>query len=62
MLSLVNEWLKAATLEVQEYVLLCSATWAAAFTRPIYYRDIIQQFANGWFPIHNDWRCRCHHK
>jgi phospholipid/cholesterol/gamma-HCH transport system permease protein len=48
-LSLVNEWLKAATLEVQEYVRLCAATWAGAFTRPIYYRDIIQQFEQiGW--------------
>ena len=44
MLAQVNEWLKAATLEVQEYVRLCGATAEAHVTRPFYYRDIIQQF------------------
>ena len=49
MLGLFNEWLKAATLEVQEYVRLCSATVAGAFSRPFYYRDVIQQFEQiGW--------------
>ena len=49
MLAQVNEWLKAATLEVQEYMRLCGATAVGAFTRPFYYRDIIQQFEQiGW--------------
>jgi phospholipid/cholesterol/gamma-HCH transport system permease protein len=48
-LGLVNQWLKAATLEVQEYVRLCGATAVGAFTRPFYYRDVIQQFEQiGW--------------
>jgi phospholipid/cholesterol/gamma-HCH transport system permease protein len=48
-LGFVNEWLKAATLEVQEYVRLCSATIAGAVSRPFYYRDVIQQFEQiGW--------------
>jgi phospholipid/cholesterol/gamma-HCH transport system permease protein len=42
-LRVATEWLKAALLEVQEYVRLCGATAAAAFTRPFYYRDLIQQ-------------------
>jgi phospholipid/cholesterol/gamma-HCH transport system permease protein len=38
------EWLKAALLEVQEYVRLCWAALSASVTRPFYYRDIVQQF------------------
>jgi phospholipid/cholesterol/gamma-HCH transport system permease protein len=48
-LRLFNEWLKAAILEVQEYVRLCGAVAVGAFTRPFYYRDLIQQFDQiGW--------------
>ena len=35
--------LKKATLEVQEYVLLTCATFTAAFTRPFYRHDVIEQ-------------------
>lgn len=37
-------WLKAALLELQEYVKLCAAIGRAAVSRPIYHRDIIEQF------------------
>jgi phospholipid/cholesterol/gamma-HCH transport system permease protein len=40
----VQAWLKAAVLEVQEYVNLQIATARAVFTRPLYVRDIIEQF------------------
>jgi phospholipid/cholesterol/gamma-HCH transport system permease protein len=40
----VTEGIKAALLEVQEYVRLCRATAAAAATRPFYYRDLVAQF------------------
>jgi phospholipid/cholesterol/gamma-HCH transport system permease protein len=43
-LTLIDEWLKAAVLEVQEYVRLCSATMRGIFTRPRYTHDIIEQF------------------
>ncbi|MGE0591373.1 MAG: MlaE family ABC transporter permease [Vicinamibacterales bacterium] len=38
------EWLKAAVLEVQEYVRLQGAVLRATFSRPFYYRDIVEQF------------------
>ena len=38
------EWLKAALLELQEYLRLIAATTRALFTRPYYYRDIVDQF------------------
>jgi phospholipid/cholesterol/gamma-HCH transport system permease protein len=45
----LNEWLKGAVLELQEYVRLCSAVIRGAFTRPFYYRDLIEQFDQiGW--------------
>ncbi len=44
MASRVQEWLKAAVLEVQEYVRLLARIFAGIATPPIYYRDIIQQF------------------
>ena len=45
----INEWLKAAVLEVQEYVRLCGAVMKGITSRPFYYRDLIQQFDNiGW--------------
>ena len=40
----VEQWLKGAILEVQEYARL---TWAAIrgiFTRPFYFRDVVEQF------------------
>ncbi|HEX2309660.1 MAG TPA: ABC transporter permease, partial [Vicinamibacterales bacterium] len=44
MLTWIEEGLKAALLEVQEYVRLCRAAFAASVTRPFYYRDVVQQF------------------
>ena len=38
------EWLKAALLEVQEYVRMLGKTGRGVVTRPFYYRDIVQQF------------------
>ena len=38
------EWTKAALLEVQEYLRLVGATTRALFSRPYYYRDIVEQF------------------
>ncbi len=38
------EWIKAALLELQEYLRLVAATTRALFTRPYYYRDIVDQF------------------
>jgi phospholipid/cholesterol/gamma-HCH transport system permease protein len=43
-LSRISEWLKGAVLEVQEYVRLCIATIRATFSRPFYYRDVVEQF------------------
>ncbi len=37
-------WLKAAVLEVQEYVLMIGKVGRSLVTRPFYYRDIIEQF------------------
>jgi phospholipid/cholesterol/gamma-HCH transport system permease protein len=36
--------MKAAVLEVQEYMRLCVAAVRASFTTPFYYRDVIDQF------------------
>ena len=45
----INEWLKAAILELQEYSRLCWAVMQGTATSPFYYRDLIQQFDNiGW--------------
>jgi phospholipid/cholesterol/gamma-HCH transport system permease protein len=44
MLDAINEWLKAAVLEVQEYVRLCAAAGRGVVTRPFYYRDLVEQF------------------
>ena len=38
------EWLKAALLEVQEYVGMLSLTARGIVSRPFYYRDVVQQF------------------
>ena len=44
MLTFFGEWLKAAVLEVQEYVRLCAAATRGVFTRPRYTHDIVEQF------------------
>jgi phospholipid/cholesterol/gamma-HCH transport system permease protein len=40
----VQTWLKNAVLDVQEYALLQIATFKAIFSRPYYFRDVIEQF------------------
>ncbi len=40
----LTAWLKGAVLEVQEYVLLVAAATRAVFTRPFYFRDVVEQF------------------
>jgi phospholipid/cholesterol/gamma-HCH transport system permease protein len=40
----VQNWLKNAILDVQEYVNLQVATIRAIFTRPYYFRDVVEQF------------------
>ncbi len=40
----LTAWVKGAVLEVQEYVHLVGAATRAVFTRPIYFRDIVEQF------------------
>ena len=44
MLSLPQRWIKQAALEAQEYVLLTCSAFHAAFTRPFYRHDIVEQF------------------
>ncbi len=41
--SLFVAWVKKALLEVQEYVKLCRATARGAFSRPFYWRDLVEQ-------------------
>jgi phospholipid/cholesterol/gamma-HCH transport system permease protein len=40
----LQEWTKAALLEVQEYVKLIGQSGRSLVSPPIYYRDIIEQF------------------
>jgi phospholipid/cholesterol/gamma-HCH transport system permease protein len=40
----IVEWLKAALLELQEYVKLCVAVARGSVSRPFYHRDVIEQF------------------
>ena len=40
----VTTWLKGAVLEVQEYTLLVVAAIRATFSRPFYFRDVVEQF------------------
>jgi len=48
-LSLIEDWLKKAALDVQEYVRLVKATFGGVFTRPFYRHDVIEQFdLIGW--------------
>jgi phospholipid/cholesterol/gamma-HCH transport system permease protein len=42
--SLVENWLKNAALEVQEYVRLVMAALRGVVTRPLYKHDIVEQF------------------
>jgi phospholipid/cholesterol/gamma-HCH transport system permease protein len=42
--SLIQRWLKAAVLEVQEYVNLQVATIRGIFSRPFYFHDVVEQF------------------
>ena len=44
MLKLVEDWVKGALVEVQEYVGLQSATVRGAFSRPFYFHDVVEQF------------------
>jgi phospholipid/cholesterol/gamma-HCH transport system permease protein len=39
-----NNWLKGGVLEAQEYVRLQGATIRAIFSRPFYFRDVVEQF------------------
>ena len=41
---MIVEWTKHALLEVQEYSKLCIAVARATFSRPFYYRDVVEQF------------------
>jgi phospholipid/cholesterol/gamma-HCH transport system permease protein len=40
----IERWVKAALLEVQEYTLLTSAAIRGVFTRPFYFREVVEQF------------------
>jgi phospholipid/cholesterol/gamma-HCH transport system permease protein len=40
----LTAWLKGAVLEVQEYTLLVFAATRATFSRPFYFRDVVEQF------------------
>jgi phospholipid/cholesterol/gamma-HCH transport system permease protein len=44
LLAAFQNWLKAAVLEVQEYVRLQIATIQGAVSRPFYFRDVVEQF------------------
>ena len=44
MLDVLTTWLKGGVLEVQEYVRLQAATARGIFSRPFYFRDIVEQF------------------
>jgi len=43
-LSLLENWIKGAVLEVQEYIRLQVATVRAVFSRPFYFHDVVEQF------------------
>jgi phospholipid/cholesterol/gamma-HCH transport system permease protein len=42
-LSLLENWIKGAVLEVQEYIRLQVATVRALFSRPFYFHDVVEQ-------------------
>jgi phospholipid/cholesterol/gamma-HCH transport system permease protein len=43
-LSLLENWIKGAVLEIQEYIRLQVATIRAMFSRPFYFHDVVEQF------------------
>ena len=43
-MSGIEQWLKAAVLEVQEYTKLTLAAIRGVFSRPFYFRDVVEQF------------------
>jgi len=47
--TLIDEWLKSAIGEVQEYVKLSVAALRGAFSRPFYFHDLVEQLDSiGW--------------
>ncbi|HEX2444913.1 MAG TPA: ABC transporter permease [Vicinamibacterales bacterium] len=44
MFTLVEQWAKAAALEMQEYLRMNAAVGRALVTRPFYARDVVEQF------------------
>ena len=44
MFNALQNWAKAAVLEVQEYMRLQTATIRAAVSRPFYFHDVVEQF------------------
>jgi phospholipid/cholesterol/gamma-HCH transport system permease protein len=42
--TFIEEWVKSAALETQEYVRLTMAALRCSFTRPLYTHDIVEQF------------------
>jgi phospholipid/cholesterol/gamma-HCH transport system permease protein len=47
--TLIDDWLKSALGEVQEYVRLSSAAIRGAFSRPFYIHDVVEQLDSiGW--------------
>jgi phospholipid/cholesterol/gamma-HCH transport system permease protein len=43
-LKLLEDWVKSALLEIQDYVGLQRATMRGAFSRPFYFHDVVEQF------------------
>ena len=49
MFTLIDQWLKSAIGEVQEYVKLSVAALRGAFSRPFYFHDLVEQLDSiGW--------------
>ena len=49
MFTLIDQWLKSAVGEVQEYVRLSMAAMRGAFSRPFYFHDLVEQLDSiGW--------------
>jgi phospholipid/cholesterol/gamma-HCH transport system permease protein len=47
--TLIDEWLKSAVAEVQEYVKLSWAAIRGSFSRPFYFHDVVEQLDSiGW--------------
>jgi phospholipid/cholesterol/gamma-HCH transport system permease protein len=47
--TFIDDWLKTALAEVQDYVTLSSASVRSAFSRPFYFHDVVEQLdAIGW--------------